>query len=143
MRKGWQPHRTALKLASSFPVSGQTGLYPTETENQTQPSAQESSQCYSSPNRISAKTTFDKPARSMSTSVMSDIRSAILSRKVPTIKPTPKFRTVSARNRLLAIASLYIITLTWLCPYLWERVRELEAVLTLCNSFIYHTGGMR
>lgn len=34
----------------------------------------------------------------------------------------------------LIITSIYIIALTFLCVYLRERVRELETVLTLCNS---------
>ncbi len=42
----------------------------------------------------------------------------------------------------LWIATVYIIALSWVCVHLWERVRELEAVLKLCSSFLYHTGGV-
>ncbi len=52
----------------------------------------------SSGNKVRAKTALSKPAVSIITSVMSEICSVILSRKALTIRPTPKFLMVSARN---------------------------------------------
>ncbi len=74
-----------------------------EPKRQKEPSGRASSQpSYqsSSGNKVKANTTLIKPSTRIITSVKSEICSVILNRKAPTIKPTPKFLIVSAKNFL-------------------------------------------
>ena len=78
--------------------------YSTKPMSRKEPSRLTSNQysLYSSSgNKVNANKTFIKPSMRIITSVISEICSVILSKKEPTIKPTPKFLIVSAKNLLL------------------------------------------
>jgi len=97
-----------LSFSFSSPATEQGKTFPKELKMQKKPSEQASSpHSYhsSSGNRLNANTTLINPSIRIITSVISEICPEILSKKAPTIKPTPKFRIVSAKNFLFIQAN--------------------------------------
>ncbi len=89
---------------SFFLARGKIEPYSIMPTNRKEPSRLKSNQysLYSSSGiKVKANKTFIKPSIRIIKSVISEICSVILSKKAPTIKPTPKFLIVSAKNFLL------------------------------------------